>query len=158
MPSSNFASVASDVVKELRNHGLLSVIRSAAADKDAEWQRVNSYIADVLKDIHVLYAKLARLQGDFIGNERQDLEEISEEVLSLGEELSQFSKAFYEGRLNMAESDVVYGNPGSGASPPAPLSLESPPAPPQPPSDDVPMKVEEEESEAPAEESQEEQG
>lgn len=100
--------------------------RTATVDRDAEWQRVNSYIADVLKDAHVLYAKLARLQGDFVGQELNSLEQISESVLSLGEELSQFSKAFYDGKLQMADSDMAYGTP-PGQSPPeqeVPLQIE----------------------------------
>ncbi|MGH6876897.1 MAG: hypothetical protein ACREHV_05885, partial [Rhizomicrobium sp.] len=67
-----------------------------------------SYIADVLKDTHVLYAKLARLEGDFGGEELSRLERISEAVLALGNELSSFSKAFYEGKYDMAQSGA-YG-------------------------------------------------
>ena len=125
-------------------------------DRDAEWQRVNSYIADVLKDTHVLYAKLARLQGDFIGRELDELEKISESVLSLGEELSQFSKAFYEGKLSMAEGDLAYGTPPGGA----PQGGEGHTAPPggqeAPEAYEVPVEVEEEE--APPREEEAEQG
>jgi len=87
--------------------------RLAAVDRDAEWQRVHSYIADVLKDTHVLYAKLARLEGDFAGEELTRLERISEAVLTLGSELSGFSRAFYEGKYQMAQAEV-YGEQGGG--------------------------------------------
>jgi hypothetical protein len=98
---SHFANVARDVVNTLNT-------RVAATDRDAEWQRVNSYIADVLKDAHVLYAKLARLQGDFAGKELDELEKISEGVLAIGGKLSTFSKSFYEGAASMIQEDV-YG-------------------------------------------------
>jgi hypothetical protein len=84
-----------------------------ASDKDSEWQRVNSYVADILKDSHVLYAKLARLQGDFGGKELQLVEKISEEVLELGRKLSSFSKAFYQGKASMVSHDV-YGDVSFG--------------------------------------------
>src|SRR5271166_2508593 len=87
---SRLATLSAEVARTLRQH-------NAALDRDAEWQRVHSYIADVLKDTHVLYAKLARLEGDFAGEELTRLERISEAVLQLGNELSAFSKAFYEG-------------------------------------------------------------
>lgn len=114
------------------NHSVQELVgqvktRHATVDRDAEWQRVNSYIADVLKDAHVLYAKLARLQGDFVGQELNSLERISESVLTLGEELSQFSKAFYDGKLQMADSDMAYGTPQGGQAPPeedVPLQIE----------------------------------
>ncbi|HES59694.1 MAG TPA: hypothetical protein ENO18_04610, partial [Caldithrix sp.] len=76
---------------------------AASKDQDAEWHRVNSYIADILKDAHVLYAKLARLQSDFSDVELAKLEKISERVLELGGQLSQFSKGFYEGRIEMVK-------------------------------------------------------
>jgi len=152
MPASNFATVAYRVAQELRDRRNLHLVRSAATDRDAEWQRVNSYIADVLKDTHVLYAKLARLQGDFIGGELSELEKISEEVLALGEELSKFSKAFYDGKLQMAESDMAYGSPQGG-----PPQHGAPPAPPAPEEVyEVPVEVEEE-TPAPAAEEQQEQ-
>jgi hypothetical protein len=142
MPVSRFASVALQVSKDLRDRRLYPV-KIATVDRDAEWQRVNSYIADVLKDTHVLYAKLARLQGDFIGRELDELEKISESVLSLGEELSQFSKAFYEGKLSMAEGDMAYGTPpgppaegGGHAAPPGGAAA--------PEAYEVPVEVEEE--------------
>lgn len=104
-----------------------------AQERDAEWQRVNSYIADVLKDAHVLYSKLARLQGDFIGEEQQQLEEISEKVLDIGGSLSEFMKQFHSGELNMLK-ESTFGHPGTGAPPgtppPAiPAEFASPPKP-----------------------------
>lgn len=111
-------------------------LRKAGNDRDSEWQRVNSYIADVLKDSHVLYAKLARLQGDFAGSELQELQGISEDVLSLGERLSKFSRAFYEGELAMVESSHKYGEQSPGGEAPAPAPGAPPagnPAPPPPP-------------------------
>jgi len=101
--SKRFSVVASDVFSIMRKH-------QAAVDRDAEWQRVHSYVADVLKDIHVLYAKLARLEGDFAGEELTRLERVSEAVLALGNELSGFSKAFYEGKYDMADNDFAYGS------------------------------------------------
>lgn len=146
----HFASVALEVVESLGQQRRFAT----AVDRDAEWQRVNSYIADVLKDTHVLYAKLARLQGDFVGRELSELEKVSEAILDLGKELSQFSKAFYEGHLNMADSNMAYGTPGEG-QPPAPAPAPAPPADAAPPAD-VPVVVEEEEEAAPAPEAQEE--
>ena len=99
--------------------------RLASADKDAEWQRVHSYIADVLKDAHVLYAKLARLEGDFAGEEAANLQRVSEAVLTIGEELSTFSKAFQDGKYSMQESSVTYGAEGG-----APIHVPQQPAPP----------------------------
>jgi hypothetical protein len=86
-------------------------------ERDSEWQRVNSYIADVLKDAHVLYSKLARLQGDFVGPELTELESISSKVLDLGEELSQFMKAFHEGEASMMK-EKQFGGPDSGGGAP----------------------------------------
>lgn len=83
--------------------------RVAAEDKDEEWQRVNSAIADVLRDAHVLYAKLARLQNDFKGDELQGLQTIGENVLTIGGKLSEFSKAFYEGKLAMSDAEKAMG-------------------------------------------------
>jgi hypothetical protein len=119
---SRLASLAAEVNATL-------VRKAAAVDRDAEWQRVHSYIADVLKDTHVLYAKLARLEGDFGGEELTRLERVSEAVLQLGNELSGFSKAFYEGKYDMAQSDFAYGekhnkgpdgDAGKGDAPPPP--------------------------------------
>lgn len=98
---SNFSRIARSVQKTVASH-----VKLATSDRDAEWQRVNSYIADVLKDAHVLYAKLARLQGDFTGVELDGLEKISEDVLSIGGKLSSFSKAFYEGKASMSEEET----------------------------------------------------
>lgn len=145
MANSHFASVASQVRSDLEKQRL----KMAAVDRDAEWQRVNSYIADVLKDIHVLYAKLARLQGDFLGKELAELEQVAESVLDLGKEISGFSKSFYEGRLNMADGDVAYGGPEGGQQSGPPVPPAPPPAPPAPDGEedqyDVPVTVEEEE-------------
>lgn len=107
MPKSHFASVAAQVMANLN--------RVAVEDRDAEWQRVNSYIADVLKDAHVLYAKLARLQGDFAGSELKVLEGISEDILSIGGKLSSFSKAFYEGKADMSEEESFGEGEGGDA-------------------------------------------
>lgn len=116
---SRFASVAEDVAKQVKLH-------LSAADRDADWQRVNSYVADILKDAHVLYAKLARLQGDFAGGELDELEKISEGVLAIGGKLARFSKAFYEGSAELQEKGVYGddkktfgGSPAGGASGPA---------------------------------------
>jgi hypothetical protein len=123
---SHLNSVARSVFKTLSTNRL-----AASADKDAEWQRVNSYIADVLKDAHVLYAKLARLQGDFTGHELSELETISEGVLGIGGKLSTFSKAFNEGKAKMSESDI-YGSDdvfGGEAPSPAPMPVPESPVP-----------------------------
>ena len=106
MRQSRLATLAAEVEGVIRR-------QTAAVDREAEWQRVHSYIADVLKDTHVLYAKLARLEGDFAGEELTRLERISEAVLQLGNELSAFSKAFYEGKYDMAQSQT-YGDNGGG--------------------------------------------
>lgn len=90
------------------------------SEHDADWQRVNSYIADVLKDAHVLYSKLARLQGDFIGGELSELEKISSVVLDLGEQLSTFMKAFHEGDASMMKEKQFGGGSGGGAPPGTP--------------------------------------
>lgn len=97
---SHFAATAKSVQKAVSGR-----VRTSGSDRDSEWQRVNSYIADVLKDAHVLFAKLARLQGDFGGSELDGLEKISEDVLDIGGKLSAFSKSFYEGKAGMAESE-----------------------------------------------------
>jgi len=110
-----FNRVALEVRNNLSNH-------LATTEKNSEWQRVNSYVADVLKDAHVLYAKLARLQGDFIGTELEELEKISENVLDIGGKLSSFSKAFYEGKLKMSE-EGVYGEEHTNDG--APTSTDS---------------------------------
>lgn len=80
-------------------------MRTAAADEDTEWQRVNSYIADILKDCYVLYSKLARLRGDFAGSELSQLDSISTKVRDLGQNLSVFSKAFTEGEYSMNKKE-----------------------------------------------------
>lgn len=135
MSTSNFSKVAANVLKAMSS-------RTADSDRDADWQRVNSYIADVLKDSHVLYAKLARLQGDFGGEELARLMKVSEAVLTIGDELSNFSKSFYEGKYSMLKSEFTYGEnggapipkadaPAAGSPSPAPAAPppEAPPAP-----------------------------
>jgi hypothetical protein len=88
------------------------LVRTAAADQDAEWQRVNSYIADVLKDCYVLFAKLARLRGDFAGSELGKLDGISGKVRDLGQELAGFSKSFTEGEYSMDKKEQ-FGDQGA---------------------------------------------
>ena len=133
----NFAAVSRSIESTLRKH-------LAAVDRDAEWQRVNSYIADVLKDAHVLYAKLARLQGDFGGAELTELEKISEGVLGLGGKLSEFSKAFYEGSTSMQLSDVYGEGEGAafGGSPETPSYEEPPASPASEPEEEAPVDLE----------------
>jgi hypothetical protein len=110
----NLAHVAAEVAK-----ALASGTHTAGGDKDAEWQRVNSYVADVLKDLHVLYAKLARLEGDFTGRELDHLSDIAEKVLIIGEDMSEFSKAFNEGKADMMRDPTPYdlGQGGGGQQP-----------------------------------------
>ena len=100
------------------NYDLDSVVRVASVDEDAEWQRVNSYIADVLKDCYVLYAKLARLRGDFAGSELTKLSDISEKARDMGAALSVFSKAFTDGEYSMSRKEQFGGGgqPGAGDS------------------------------------------
>lgn len=104
-------------------------LRLAAVDRDAEWQRVNTYIADCLKDGHVLYSKLARLQSDFGGAELTNLEKISEGVLDIGRQLSDFSRGFFEGRSSMTLPDVYGESEGDkpifGGTPEGPVFGES---------------------------------
>lgn len=120
MTANAFVQIAADV------EALMS--RFSAVDRDSEWHRVNSYVADVLKDSHVLYAKLARLQNDFAGAELSQLEKISEEVLSLGKSLSQFSKDFYDGKYSMTPSETQYGGQQQApqqAPPPADYEVQA---------------------------------
>jgi len=98
-------------------------VRSAATDRDAEWQRVNSYIADILKDAHVLYSKIARLQGDFVGNERDKLENVGEQVLDLGGEISKFMRGFHAGKNDMLSSKT-FGEETPCPEPPCPPELK----------------------------------
>ncbi len=88
-------------------------IADEGGKRDKDWQRVNTYIADVLKDVHVLYSKLARLQGDFTGDELMKLEKISERILDVGSDLTSFMRDFHSGDASMA-SPEVYGNPHGG--------------------------------------------
>ena len=116
---STFTKVAGSVAKAFGS-------RVSTEDHNAEWQRVNSYIADVLKDSHVLYAKLARLQGDFSGEELAKLSKVSQAVLAIGDELSVFSKAFYEGKYEILQSEFTYGETGGAPIPnPKAESLDS---------------------------------
>jgi hypothetical protein len=106
-------------------------IKLATVDRDAEWQRVNTYIADCLKDGHVLYSKLARLQSDFGGAELKNLEKISEAVLDVGSSLSEFSRTFFEGRSSMTLPDVFGSEdekPIFGGTPDGPVFGEAPSA------------------------------
>lgn len=134
IPETRFAKIIHDVEQRLKV--------ASEVDRDADWHRVNSYIADVLKDAHVLYAKLARLQSDFGGAELQTLEEVSNQVLVLGESLSQFSKAFYEGDHQMVSGDVIYGQ-GQPAPPPPPPPPAAPPPPAPPEGAEEPPEFEE---------------
>lgn len=134
--SSHFASVSTDIHKSLGGNPII-----AGAERDAEWQRVNSAIADVLKDSSVLFSKLARLQGDFAGKERDELEDIGNEVRGVTDKLSKFSSEFYAGELNMRTSDTPFnyggapggGAPGGGAPPPGGGAPGAPPPAPPPP-------------------------
>lgn len=103
--TSKFAKVAVQVRDNLLSN-------RTAADKDSEWQRVNSYIGDVLKDAHTLYAKLVRLQGDFTGIELDKLEKVSEATLAIGDELSVFARDFTDGKYEMEPSEFIYGDKG----------------------------------------------
>ena len=104
---SNFQKIASNVFSMINHY-------SARVDKDAEWQRVHSYVADIAKDISVCYSKLARLEGDFEGEELSTLERISESILALGNEMSSFLKAFYEGKYDMVDKSFSYGQKSDG--------------------------------------------
>lgn len=112
---SAFAKIASQVHDQLARR-----MNLAAADRDAEWQRVNSAISDSLKDAFMLFSKLSRLQADFKGEELDRILKISEAVMALGEELAGFSKAFYEGRLEMTDSGFQYGTEPGGEQIPTP--------------------------------------
>lgn len=101
----------------------LETVRTAAVDDDAEWQRVNSYIADVLKDCYVLFAKLARLRGDFAGSELAKLDGTSAKVRDLGQELAGFSKAFTEGKYAMNKKEQ-FGGEGEGMDVDVPSDFE----------------------------------
>lgn len=123
MHSNKFRRVATAVERSVSlRHGI------ATDERDQEWQRVNSYVADVLKDTHVLYAKLARLQGDFTGSELEELESVSDKVLELGEQLSRFMKDFHNGAASMLTSKLF----GGGESPPGQSGQPGPTAPPTP--------------------------
>lgn len=82
-------------------------------ERDTEWYRVNSYIADILKDLAMVYSKIARLQQDFTGKENDDLSKIAEKILSLGGEMGEFMKAFHEGKSSMVQEQVFGGTPNN---------------------------------------------
>jgi hypothetical protein len=145
MSNSTFARVAADVKRNIA-----SINKTAASDRNAEWQRVHSGIADVLKDDHVLYAKLARLQGDFQGPERDELEKISDDILTIGESLSRFARAFYEGKLQMVEGNITYGEEGGSPMPERDI-------PPPAPEGDVPVEFAPEEEPLSEEDEEEEE-
>ena len=109
---SKFSKIASEVSMNLSK-------TAAAKDKDAEWQRVNALIADILKDSFVIYAKLARLQGDFKGEELDNVQKISDAIRQIGEEFSGFSKAFSSGRYESSgNSGFDYGQQPSNTEQP----------------------------------------
>lgn len=117
-----FQRVASEIQANL--------LKRIATDRDAEWHRVNSSIADILKDSSMLFSKLARLQSDFVGSELEQLEDVSDKILTLGQEMAQFARAFYEGDFAMNPSETVYGNPQ--VQPGQPVQPQVPQAPAQP--------------------------
>lgn len=88
--------------------------------RDTEWYRVNSYIADILKDLAMTYSKIARLQQDFTGKENDDLSKIAEKILSLGGEMGEFMKAFHEGESSMVQEQVFGGTPNNAVPANAP--------------------------------------
>jgi len=110
----HFTKVAQEVLGHLR--------KVAVVDRNAEWQRVHNAIADLVKDVHFSYAKMIRLQGDFDGSELKFLEKISEQMLDIGGELSEFARDFYSGSLSMVEKGFSYGDgaPSGGAPAPQP--------------------------------------
>lgn len=138
----NFSQVASEVQKDLQTitAHLAAIKHIAVVDRDAEWQRVYSLIADLLKDFSMSFAKVARLQGDFEGDELTKLENIGERILDLGGELSEFIRAFYEGKYTMQKETAFGGGTGMG-QPPVP---GLPPAAPPP---EIPVEFEESEPE-----------
>jgi hypothetical protein len=116
-------------------------VKTAKSDveRNSEWQRVNSSIADVLKDSSVLFSKLARLQGDFTGPERDELEDIGNDVRSISDRLSKFSSEFYAGELNMRTPETPFSY---GQAPPPPDAGPPTPTPPTPPREDEDFDVE----------------
>ena len=110
MSHPTFSKIAAEISVMIQSRTRIKT----AAERDAEWHRVNSYIADILKDVHMTYAKLARLQSDFTGDELVQLEELSERILSLGSSMSKFSKAFYDGQFNMLPAETTFGGGGGG--------------------------------------------
>ncbi len=133
-------------------------IRVSLIDKNVEWQRVYSLIADLLKDQGMTFAKLARLQGDFEGEELKLLEQLSERVLEIGNDLSDFVRAFYEGKYTI-QKETAFGGGAEMGQPPVPgLPPAAPPEIPVEFEESEPEETEEEEYEEPeAEEKQEQQ-
>jgi hypothetical protein len=91
----------------------IDTTRTATIEEDADWQRVNSYVADALKDCYVLFAKLARLRSDFTGMELKKLDKISSDVRDVGQLLAIFSKAFNEGKYSTVKKEQ-FGENQSG--------------------------------------------
>ena len=102
-----------------------NLLKRIATDRDSEWHRVNSSVADILKDSSMLFSKLARLQSDFVGSELEQLEGMSDKILTLGQEMAQFARSFYEGDFAMNPSETQFGNP----NPNAPVEPGQQPAP-----------------------------
>lgn len=102
MPS--FRQVAAEAAQKLSQMSNGSRV-AAGPEGDPDWQRVHSYIADTIKDSYVLYAKLARLRGDFGGAELEELDAVSSAVRDVGMSLSAFSKNFTEGSYGMAKKE-----------------------------------------------------
>lgn len=98
MSKSNFQKIASRAAQNIFRV-------SANPEKDPDWQRVHSYIADTIKDSYVLYAKLARLRGDFGGSELEELDAVSATVRDVGSALSAFSENFVAGDYSMAKKE-----------------------------------------------------
>jgi hypothetical protein len=157
MSSSNFAQKAATVKRGLTVSTSIfareaaavkrSLSKVAMVDRNADWQRVNSSIADSLKDIHVLYSKLARLQGDFAGSELERIEKLSEQILAIGGEMSGFSKEFTAGKLQMTETPQ-YGGQQQGQPQPQqgqPQQGQPQPQPQQAPAPEMPVTMDDEE-------------
>jgi hypothetical protein len=107
---SALSSVASELYESLNERHSVAAGFEDKGGRDPDFQRVYTYVADVLKDSHVLFAKLARLQGDFKGRELQDLISIAEGVLDIGDRLSVFSRALDEGSYSISESEITFSD------------------------------------------------
>ena len=79
--------------------------RIAVENEDADWQRVNSYVADIVKDIMLTYSKLARLRSDFVGSELAKIGGVSNKVREVGEIMLAFSKAFNANEYSIAKKE-----------------------------------------------------